>query len=137
MSAILASVGALAALLSAITLEPEPAHLVGTGGALGAVARYWVYRHVTWRDAPAATFVVNVLGSFLFGVLLFVGASESTTLLLGVGFCGSFTTFSSFSVETVGLWERGDRRLAVTNALANLLVSLAAIGLAWLFVAAF
>ena len=136
MSATLTPTGALLAVFSTIPLEPEPAHLVGTGGALGAVVRYWVYRHVTWEDFPAATLTVNVLGSFLFGVLLFAGAGESIFLLAGVGFCGSFTTFSSFSVETVQLCERGDRRLALANALANLLVSLAAIGLAWLLVAA-
>lgn len=129
-------VGPWLTVLSTIPLEPEAAHLVGTGGALGAVARHWVYRHVTWEELPAATLTVNVLGSLLFGLLVFAGTGESTTLLLGVGFCGSFTTFSSFSVETVGLWERGDRRLALANALANLLVSLAAIGLAWLLVAA-
>lgn len=122
------------AVLSGLTLEPEPAHLVGTGGALGAIARHWVYRTITWEDLPAATLTVNVLGSFLFGLLVFAGVSESTLQLLGIGFCGSFTTFSSFSVETVQLWERGDRAVAVTNAAANLLVSLGAIGLAWLVV---
>ena len=122
------------ALAATVPLDPEPAHIVGTGGALGALARHWVYRHVTWEDVPAATLVVNVLGSFLFGALVFAGVGESTLQLLGVGFCGSFTTFSSFSVETVQLWERGDRAVAVGNAAANLIVSLAAIGLAWVLV---
>ncbi|MHC3436740.1 fluoride efflux transporter CrcB [Natrialbaceae archaeon A-gly3] len=121
--------------LSSIPLEPEPAHLVGTGGALGALARYWVYLEVSWEDLPAATLVVNVVGSFLLGVLVFAGVDESTLQLLGVGFCGSVTTFSSFSVETVQLWERGDRTVAIVNAGVNLLASLVAIGLAWLILA--
>ena len=114
--------------------EPEPAHLVGTGGAIGALLRHWVYLRLTWRDYPVATLAVNVIGSFVFALAAFTGASDSVIHLVGIGACGSFTTFSSFSVETVGLWERGDRRLAVTNAVANLLVSLAAIGVAWMVV---
>ena len=114
--------------------EPEPAHLVGTGGAIGAILRHWVYLRVTWRDFPAATLTVNAIGSFVFALATFAGASDSVIHLVGIGACGSFTTFSSFSAETVGLWERGDRRLAVTNAVANLVVSLAAIGVAWLVV---
>jgi len=127
------TVSALA--LSTIPLEPEPAHLVGTGGALGAVARHLVYLEVSWEEFPAATLTVNVLGSFLFGLLVLSGVDDSTLQLLGIGFCGSFTTFSSFSVETVQLWERGDRTVAVVNAATNLLVSLAAIGLAWAILA--
>ncbi|WP_255169085.1 fluoride efflux transporter FluC [Natrononativus amylolyticus] len=112
----------------------EPAHVVGTGGAIGALLRHWVYLHVTWEDVPVATLAVNVIGSFLFGAAVFAGAGESTIQFLGIGICGSFTTFSSFSVETVQIWERGDRKLAAINAGANLLVSLAAIGFAWLLV---
>ena len=122
--------------LSTLPLEPEPAHLVGTGGALGAIARYWVYLEVSWEEFPAATLVVNVFGSFLFGLLVFAGVDDSTLQLLGVGFCGSVTTFSSFSVETVQIWERGDRTVAAINAATNLLVSVAAIGLAWAALAA-
>lgn len=118
------------------SFEPQPAHLVGAGGAIGAMARHWVYLRVSWRDFPAATLTVNAIGSFVFALATFAGASDSVIQLVGIGACGSFTTFSSFSVETVGLWERGDRRLAVTNAVANLVVSLAAIGVAWLVVLA-
>ncbi len=118
-----------------VTFEPEPAHVVGTGGAIGAVCRHLVGRQVSRRVAssrlPLATFVVNVVGSFALGLLVFAGASESTLRLVGTGICGSFTTFSSFSVETVRLYERGDRALAIGNAAANLACSLAAIGLAW------
>ncbi|WP_459890018.1 fluoride efflux transporter CrcB [Halostagnicola bangensis] len=118
----------------AFAFDPEPAHIVGTGGAIGAILRHWIYLRVSWEDFPAATLTVNVVGSFVFALATFAGASESLVQLVGIGICGSFTTFSSFSVETVQLWERGDRRLAVVNAGANLAVSLAAIGLAWILV---
>ncbi|WP_254525457.1 fluoride efflux transporter CrcB [Natrinema caseinilyticum] len=117
-----------------LTLDPEPAHVVGTGGAIGAVFRHWVGRRVSSRVSsarfPLSTLVVNVVGSFVFGLAVFAGAGESLLQLVGTGICGSFTTFSSFSVETVRLYERGDRALAVGNATANLACSLAAIGLA-------
>lgn len=119
-------------------LELEPAHVVGTGGAIGAVLRHWVYTYTRLADAdsgfPTATFAVNGVGSFVLAVAVFAGLGDSTTQFLGIGICGSFTTFSSFSVETVRLWEAGDRRLAIASAGGNLLLSLAAIGFAWVLV---
>lgn len=115
-------------------IDPAPAHLVGTGGAVGAICRHWVYLRVGSETFPWPTLVVNTLGSALFGGLLFSGAGDTAVSLLGLGFCGAFTTFSTFSVETVHQYERGDRRLAVANAVANLACSLAGIGLAWLAV---
>ena len=116
--------------------EPEPAHLVGTGGAIGAISRHLVYRRLAGiaDTFPVATLTVNVVGSFVFGAAIFAGAGESTIQLVGIGACGSFTTFSSFSVETVGLWENGHRRLAVFSAVGNLALSFVGIGLAWLVV---
>lgn len=122
-----------------VAIDPEPAHVVGTGGAIGAILRYLVSEWVSGRASsdrlPLPTFAVNVVGSFVFGLAVFAGAGESTLSLVGTGICGSFTTFSSFSVETLQLYERGDRALAVGNAAANLACSLAAIGLAWALVA--
>ncbi len=122
------------AIVPSVTFDPEPAHIVGTGGAIGALIRHWVSLQLSSNEYPWPTLVVNVVGSFLFGAAIFAGASESTIQLLGIGVCGSLTTFSSFSVETIQLYERGDRRLAVLNAASNLLLSLGAIGLAWLLV---
>ncbi|WP_154660596.1 fluoride efflux transporter CrcB [Halopiger goleimassiliensis] len=123
-------------LTDAVTFDPEPAHLVGTGGAIGASLRHLVYLRFSGDRFPTATLAVNVVGSFLLGAAVFAGLGESTMQLLGVGICGAFTTFSSFSVETVQLYERGDRALAVANAVGNLVLSLAAVGLAWALVAA-
>jgi CrcB protein len=79
---------------------------------------------------------VNVIGSFVLGAATFAGPGPDTLLFVGTGACGSFTTFSSFSFDTVRLWETGDRVRAAAYAAANLLGALAAIGLAWLVVPA-
>ena len=112
----------------------DPAYLVGTGGAIGALCRVAVNAHIESETYPLGTLTVNVLGSFVLGLLTFAGASEEIVLLLGTGACGSFTTFSSFSFETVRLVEQGESAAAVANAAVNLVGSLAAIGVAWLAV---
>ena len=122
-------------LSAAVTFDPDPAHVVGTGGAIGAALRHWVSLRVSSGRFPWATLVVNVVGSFALGLAVFAGVGESALQLVGVGICGAFTTFSSFSVETVRLYERGDRLLALANAAGNLALSLAAIGIAWGLVA--
>ncbi|MBX9623776.1 MAG: fluoride efflux transporter CrcB [Gemmataceae bacterium] len=95
----------------------HPAALVAAGGAAGANARYWFGRWTVgaFGDAafPWATFLVNVSGSAVLGVLaaLYLGhpdpARRAWYLLLGTGFCGGFTTFSTFSLETVELLRAG------------------------------
>jgi CrcB protein len=109
----------------------EPAHLVGTGGAIGALCRHYLAGAVQRETFPLGTFTVNVVGSFVLGLLTFAGVAGNAALLVGVGACGSFTTFSSFSVGTVRLWEDGYVALAVLNAVGTLVCALAAIGLAW------
>jgi fluoride exporter len=113
----------------------EPAHLVGTGGAIGALLRHGLSVRVAREDFPLGTLSVNVIGSFLLGLLTFAGIGGDPLLFLGTGLCGSFTTFSSFSVDTVRLYETGKRRRAVANALGNLLGAGLALGLAWALVA--
>lgn len=118
----------------------DPAQLVGVGGAVGAVARHGVGALVAARGLdgpgfPVATFTVNVVGTFLLGLLTFAGVGGETMLLVGVGACGAFTTFSSFSFDTVRVWESGDRRLAAGYAVGTLLAATAALGAAWIVVA--
>lgn len=112
----------------------DPAYLVGVGGAVGALLRTLVGELVDVEAYPASTLAVNVIGSFALGALTFAGVGGDAALLLGTGVCGSFTTFSSFAVETVRLWETGERLRAVVNAATNLLGAGAAIALAWLLV---
>ena len=108
--------------------------LVGIGGAFGAVLRYGIGQLIGSRQFPWATLVVNAQGSVILGIVIF-GVSDSEMLLLvGVGFCGAFTTFSSFSFQTVELWERGDHMLALVNALGNLGMSLLGFACAWFLV---
>lgn len=102
-------------------------------GALGAAARYVVDSMVsarTRRSWPWGTVTVNVLGSLLggaiAGLVLFAGASDGLRLVAGVGFAGSFTTFSTFAVETVGLAADGDRPAALANVAITFGASLAA-----------
>jgi CrcB protein len=118
-----------------VFVEIEPAHLVGTGGAVGALLRHYVSQRADVEAFPAGTLTVNVLGSFVLGLVTFLGVGNQLLLLIGTGACGSFTTFSSFSFETVRLWETGERARAVVNAVANFLGAVGAIGLAWLLVA--
>ncbi|WP_053949019.1 fluoride efflux transporter CrcB [Halolamina sediminis] len=113
-------------------IAPAPI-LVGLGGALGASLRYAVGEALADADAPfpASTLAVNTLGTFALGLLTVAGAGDDALLLLGTGTCGAFTTFSSFSVETVRAWEDGDRLLAVGYALGTLALAGVALGFAW------
>lgn len=110
---------------------------VAGGGALGALARYGCVNavYLWWgRAFPVGTLAVNVLGSFAAGVLYvlllerWAAGSEWRGLLL-VGFLGSFTTFSAFSVETMQLFERSAHGAALANVAANVVLCIGACGL--------
>ncbi|HLA77155.1 MAG TPA: fluoride efflux transporter CrcB [Vicinamibacteria bacterium] len=124
-----------------------PYLLVGVGGFIGANARYVVAR---WADNlgearfPWGTFLINVGGSFLLGLLGAVLAEKAVAhgdalrLALGVGFLGAFTTFSTFELETHALLEDGVWLGALANMVASLVLGLVAVrlgvlaGKAWL-----
>jgi CrcB protein len=108
----------------------DPAHVVGTGGAIGALLRQFVSQTVDVEQYPLGTFTVNVLGSFVLALVAFGGVGGTAGLLLGTGLAGSFTTFSSFSYETVRLWETGERARAAVNATSSIFGAVLAIGLA-------
>lgn len=111
-------------------LEPL---LVSLGGAFGASARYAAGQALrTDARLPLSTLFVNVVGSFVLGLFAF-GAPDSVFALVGVGACGAFTTFSSFSYETVEAL-RDDPTAGVANAASNLVLSVAGVGLAATFV---
>jgi CrcB protein len=108
-------------------------------GAVGAPARYLLDDAISSRALgvfPWGTLVINVSGSFLLGLLtglaLFHGFPATARVILGTGFCGAYTTFSTFTYETVRLLEEGAVNEAVRSALANLLLGAgaAAAGLA-------
>jgi CrcB protein len=95
--------------------------LVGVGGATGAVARYGVGVRLS---GPLATLVVNVLGSATAGALLAADLPQQATAVAMIGFCGGFTTFSSFAVEVVDRFDRGERFGALRYAGATLATAL-------------
>jgi fluoride exporter len=108
-------------------------------GAVGAPVRYLVDGFVGDRVegvSPWGTFVINMTGSlllgFLTGLALYHSFPKAPKLVLGTGFCGAYTTFSTFSFETVSLVEEGAFTEAVSNALGTLVIGAlaAAAGLA-------
>ena len=116
--------------------------LLALAGGAGAVARFVLDAELRARRAgtfPVPILLVNVLGSFLLGLLTGLvrdGADDAWRLVLGVGFCGGFTTFSTTSVDTLRLAQRGDVRAAVGNALGTLVLAVAAGGLGLLLAGA-
>ena len=109
--------------------------LVGLGGIVGTVARYGVTRAIPGpEDWPVATFVVNMVGAFALGVVLEslarrgpdVGARRRWRLVAGVGFCGAFTTYSTFAFEVTALTRAGHHVLAASYGIATLLVGFVA-----------
>jgi fluoride exporter len=111
--------------------------LVLIGGAIGAPTRYLTDVVVQSRHEsvlPWGTLSVNVVGSFVLGLVagLASGAAPGWVLtLIGTGFCGALTTFSTFSYETVRLAEAGRWRSAALNVVVSLLLGLAAVTLGW------
>lgn len=100
---------------------------LAAAGAVGATCRYLLdgaIRRRTASEFPWGTFAVNMCGSLLLGLItgaaLYHGFPRTPKVILGTGFCGAFTTFSTWTFETVTLLEEG----AVTDALRNVALSL-------------
>lgn len=112
--------------------------LVALGAAVGAPARYVTDRLVQARHDtvfPWGTFVVNVIGSFVLGLVTAVAVAghldSSVVALVGTGFCGALTTYSTFGYETLRLVEDGARLFAVTNVALSIGAGLGAAALGW------
>ena len=118
--------------------------LVATGGAIGSVARWrvsgWVlHQAVDWRF-PIGTFVVNVLGCLIVGVLAGLAIKEDffstdQRLLLFTGVMGGFTTFSAFGLETFYLLRRGEYLIAGSNMVLSMVVGMAALWVGYQLIA--
>jgi len=107
---------------------------ISVGAVFGANARYILSRFAARLLGPVfpyGTLIINVLGSFIAGFFI-VWTTERVLvdprwrLMVVVGFCGGFTTFSSFAFETMAYFEQGQWMLMATNVLANNLLCLAA-----------
>jgi CrcB protein len=114
--------------------------LVGLGGFAGSMARYLVSRlsqQVEWLSVPVGTLVVNVLGSLVIGFL--IGISEKSPILtvelrmlLMVGLCGGFTTFSTFTGEGLMMMRSGQFTLLLLYAGLSILSGFAAVYLGYI-----
>lgn len=109
--------------------------IVGMGGGVGSILRYlcqkWIneaYQH----NFPLATFLVNIFGCLLIGVFYALGEkgnilSPQTRLLLVTGFCGGFTTFSTFAFENMNLLRTGDSFYFLLYAIGSVVLGIAAV----------
>ena len=104
--------------------------LVGIGGGAGSILRYlcqkWI-NDIYHHSFPLATFLVNILGCLLIG-MIYAGAEKTTILtpavrlLLATGFCGGFTTFSTFAFENMTLLRTGDFTYFLAYSLGSLVM---------------
>lgn len=105
------------------------------GAVVGASARYFLSGYVSKAVAssfPYATLVINISGSFLLGFFLVLTAERMLVdvrwrWLIAIGFCGSYTTFSSYAFETFALFEQGQWVLMAWNVIASNLLCLASV----------
>ncbi|MDR6635166.1 CrcB protein [Phyllobacterium sp. 1468] len=109
--------------------------LVASGGAIGSVARYLVgvgMARAFGVAFPYGTLAVNIIGGFLMGLFIellarrFQGSPE-LRLFIAIGILGGFTTFSSFSLDVVVLWQRGEFGIAFFYVLASVILSIGAL----------
>lgn len=80
--------------------------MVGIGGFFGAISRFWISQAINKRirpKIPVATLLINLLGSLLLGIMVGLGLNGNLFMLLGTGFMGAFTTFSTFKLEGIQL----------------------------------
>lgn len=120
---------------------------IAIGGALGSVGRYWLNGVVSARfeTFPMGTLVINVLGSFIIGIFAALTMPEGrmssdgrtfATQFVMIGICGGFTTFSSFSLQTLNLLRDREWLYAGGNVLLSVIVCLVATWLGYLVGAA-
>lgn len=110
--------------------------LVGLGGAIGSIFRYithWLTSKYFQSSFPISTFLVNILGSLLIG--LFIGylgkyypENHPLKFLLIVGFCGGFTTFSSFALENYNLLQNNNQITAYIYMVTSIILTISAVG---------
>jgi CrcB protein len=113
---------------------------VSAGAAIGGALRYGISSYIQKHISvifPYGTLVVNIVGSFILGVVMFYLNERELIgnefrLFLTVGFCGGFTTFSTFSYETMNLFRDSQFSLAIYNVLLNVILCLIGIYLAYL-----
>lgn len=99
---------------------------VALGGALGSVLRFWIGNVIGDKIGAAfwGTLFVNIAGSFVIGVCAGMRAGDFTRQFVMFGVLGGFTTFSSFSLQTLELFQKGDTAFALTNIALSIVLCL-------------
>ena len=98
---------------------------VGIGGALGSLARYQLGKVITQKSNttfPIGTFIINITGAILLGIVSRLDVGRNVYLLLGDGFLGAYTTFSTFMYEGFNLFQENEKMNAVTYVLGSLIL---------------
>jgi CrcB protein len=101
--------------------------LVGIGGVFGSITRYALGRYISERSNsifPLGTFIINITGALLLGIVSAYQASQGFYLLLGDGFLGAYTTFSTFMYEGFNLFQGRKKLNAFTYVLGSLLLGI-------------
>ena len=122
-------------------LNPMTLAAVALGGALGSLARFWMSAAMTAMVGvrfPHGTLLINVLGSFIIGIVAGIGLAPGRLPLhpdlrtfLMVGLCGGFTTFSSFSLQTLELIQAGELALAALYAAGSVVLCVLFVWFGW------
>lgn len=114
--------------------------LVGVGGGIGSMLRFLTSRlsarYISSEWALAGTFIANIIGCFIIGLLagwllLNTGKSQQLPLLLAIGFCGGYTTFSAFAFENVQLLQSGHILFSLLYIFFSIAVGLLAVWSGW------
>ncbi len=105
--------------------------LVGLGGSIGSMTRYAASFLIRSKLFPYTTLSVNIIGSFIIGVVFAMsikeaGLSNNWRLFLATGICGGFTTFSAFSLENMGLLQSGKIGMALTYIILSVVLGVTA-----------
>lgn len=111
--------------------------LISAGAILGANARYWIGLWVAERwgtTFPFGTLVINLTGSFLLGLFMTLATERFLVdsrlrLLVTVGFLGAYTTFSTYTFESIAMLQKGQWALGLANLLGSSILGLASVGL--------
>ena len=105
--------------------------LVGLGGGIGSMLRYAAGLLINSKYFPYATLAVNIIGSFIIGIVLAMSIKDEVItdqwkLFLATGICGGFTTFSAFSMENMELFQNGKPGMAVMYIMLSIVLGIGA-----------